>query len=47
MCEVKIPIPDIEIQRSIVNTYNAYLARRAINEKMKSQIKDLLEDANA
>ncbi len=41
MREVKIPIPDIEVQRSIVNIYNAYLARREINEKMKAQIKDL------
>lgn len=41
MCEVKIPIPDIEIQQSIVNIYNAYLSRREINEKLKTQIKDL------
>jgi type I restriction enzyme S subunit len=41
MREVKIPIPDIEVQRSIVNIYNAYLARREINEKMKAQIKNL------
>lgn len=41
MCEVKIPIPDIEVQWSIVNIYNAYLTRREINEKMKAQIKDI------
>lgn len=41
MCEVKIPIPDTEVQQSIVNIYNAYLTRREINEKLKVQIKDL------
>ncbi|MDR2735215.1 MAG: restriction endonuclease subunit S [Spirochaetota bacterium] len=41
MREVKIPLPDVEIQRSIVNIYNAYLTRREINEKMKAQIKDI------
>lgn len=39
--EVKIPIPDTEIQQSIVDIYNAYLIRREINEKLKYQIKDL------
>lgn len=41
MREVKIPIPDISIQQSIVNIYRAYLSRREINEKMKAQIKDI------
>jgi type I restriction enzyme S subunit len=41
MREVKIPIPNVEIQRSIVNIYNAYLTRREINEKMKAMIKDI------
>ncbi len=55
MREVKIPIPDITVQQSIVNIYNAYLTRREINEKMKAQIKDIcpilikgsLEEASA
>ena len=55
MREVKISIPDIEVQRSIVNIYNAYITRREINEKMKAQIKDIcpilikgsLEEASA
>jgi len=55
MCGVKIPIPDIGVQRSIVNIYNAYLTRRGIKEKMKTQIKDIcpilikgsLEEASA
>jgi len=41
MCEVKIPIPDINIQQSIVNIYNTYITRQEINEKLKAQIKDI------
>jgi type I restriction enzyme S subunit len=41
MCEVKIPIPDIKVQQSIVNIYNAYITRRDINERLKAQIKDI------
>ena len=41
MQEVKIPIPDIEVQRAIVNIYKAFIIRREINEKLKAQIKDI------
>lgn len=41
MCDVRIPIPSIEIQQDIVNVYEAYLTRKEINEKLKTQIKDL------
>ncbi len=41
MCDVKIPIPDINIQRSIANIYTVYQTRKAINEKLKSQIKNI------
>ena len=41
MCDVRIPIPSIEIQQDIVNIYEAYLTRKGINEKLKNQIKDL------
>lgn len=41
MREVKIPIPSIEVQESIVNIYKCYLERKEINEKLKLQIKDL------
>lgn len=41
MEQVKIPIPDITTQQSIVNIYNQYIARKEINEKLKAQIKDL------
>ena len=39
--EVEIPIPDIPIQQSIVDIYNAYITRKEINEKLKQQIKDI------
>ena len=41
MCDVRIPIPSIEIQQDIVNIYEAYLTRKEINEKLKIQIKNL------
>jgi len=41
MREVKIPIPEISVQKSIADIYSTYLTRREINEKMKAQIKDL------
>lgn len=41
MCDVRIPIPSIEIQQDIVIIYEAYLTRKEINEKLKKQIKDL------
>lgn len=39
--EIEIPVPDIGIQQVIVEIYNAYNVRRAINEKLKAQIKDI------
>ena len=41
MQNVEIPIPEIEIQKSIVNIYNVYTKRKEINEHLKSQIKDI------
>ena len=41
MCNVKIPVPPIDIQQDIVNIYEVYLARKEINQKLKSQIKDI------
>lgn len=41
LIQVKIPIPDISIQNSVVNIYNSYMQRKSINEKLKSQIKDI------
>lgn len=39
--EIEIPIPDIHIQQSIVDIYNAYITRKKINERLKQQIKDI------
>ena len=37
--EVKIPIPSIEVQKSIANILKICNTRKEINEKLKSQIK--------
>ena len=39
MNEVSIPIPDISIQRQIVNIHKCYLERQRIAESLKEQIK--------
>lgn len=41
MCEVSIPIPDIKIQKSIAEIFAVYNERKAINERLKAQIKDI------
>ena len=41
MCDVKIPIPDLKIQRDIVSIFEAYNMRKEINERLKSQIKEI------
>lgn len=41
LVEVEIPIPDIKVQNSIVDIYNAYITRMKINEKLKEQINDI------
>lgn len=41
MCDVRIPVPNIEIQQDIVNIFKAYNTRKDINEKLKAQIKDI------
>jgi len=39
--EIEIPVPDENAQKSIVEIYQSYNARKEINEKLKTQIKDL------
>lgn len=39
LIDVEIPIPEMDIQRSIANIYIAYKDRRSINEQLKNQIK--------
>ena len=41
MCDVKIPIPDITIQKSIAEMYMVYNKRKKINEQLKAQIKNI------
>ena len=41
MCSVKIPIPPIEVQKSIAELYKVYNQRKEINEKLKAKIKDI------
>lgn len=39
--EIEIPVPEMKIQKSIVEIYNAYNYRKYINEKLKAQIKSI------
>lgn len=41
MQNVRIPVPPLPIQQSIVDIYTVYKQRRSINEKLKAQIKDI------
>ena len=41
LIEVEIPIPDITIQKSIVEMYAVYNTRKRINERLITQIKDI------
>lgn len=41
MKDISIPIPNLEIQKSIVEIHEAYVTRKEINEKLKAQIKDI------
>lgn len=41
MCNVRIPIPDIRIQQSIVDIFDTYNTRKSINEKLKTQLKNI------
>lgn len=41
MCDVQIPIPDIEVQKAIAEMYAVYNERKKINEQLKAQIKNI------
>ena len=41
LAHYKIPIPDLETQKSIVNIYKCYTERREIGVKLKNQLKDI------
>lgn len=39
--EIEVPVPDIEIQKSIASIYEVYQSRKKILEKLKAQIKNI------
>lgn len=41
MGEISIPLPSEEIQQDVVDIFTVFQERKAINERLKSQIKDL------
>lgn len=41
MCKVKLPVPDIKTQKTIVTIYHALETRKRINEQLKESIKPL------
>lgn len=41
MCDVEIPIPDINVQRAIASIFDCYTERKNIAEKLNVQIKDI------
>ena len=41
LSETRIPIPNIQIQKSIADVYNTYIKRRKLNEQLKLQIKNI------
>lgn len=41
LIDVVIPIPDIKMQKSIAEIFSVYNERKAINERLKAQIKDI------
>lgn len=41
MCDVRIPIPDITVQKAISEIFKCYNERKTTSEKLKSQLKDI------
>ena len=41
LVEVKIPIPDIKVQKAIAEIFTVYTTRKQINERLKEQIKNI------
>lgn len=39
--EMKIPVPELKIQKSMVKLYSIYIKRKKLNEKLKKQIKNI------
>lgn len=41
LCNVQIPIPDIQVQKAIAGVFTVYNMRKQINEQLKAQIKGI------
>ena len=41
MCNVKIPLPDIKIQKSIADIYSCYIERKRIAEELREELKNI------
>lgn len=41
LCEIEIPIPDIQIQQYIANIFKVYQLRKKINKNLKEQIRNI------
>lgn len=41
MRNIRIPIPDVKVQKAIADIYNVYIQRKRINEQLKAQIKNI------
>lgn len=41
LCEIAVPVPALETQKSIASIMNVYILRKNINEQLKAQIKDI------
>lgn len=41
LCEIAVPVPAFETQKSIASIMNVYILRKNINEQLKAQIKDI------
>ena len=39
--EIKVPIPELPLQKALVELYSVYNARKSINEQLKAQIKGI------
>lgn len=41
LCDVKIPIPSVEVQKSLAQIYKSYNSRRIMNENLKQKLKEI------
>ena len=41
LCDIQVPVPDIQVQQSIEEIMNVFIIRKAINEQLKAQIKNI------